>query len=97
MLDQQLRDQLQTYLGMLKHPIQLIANLNETPASNDLRELISNICSLSPQVNWKEETSNERAPSFMIVKAGDKRGVRFAGLPLGHEFTSLVLALLWTT
>ena len=41
MLDQQLRDQLQTYLGMLKHPIQLIANLNETPASNDLRELIS--------------------------------------------------------
>lgn len=96
MLDNQLRDQLQTYLGMLKHPIELIANLHETSASNDLQELIGIICSLSPMVSWKEEASNERAPSFMIVKAGDKRGVRFAGLPLGHEFTSLVLALLWT-
>ena len=96
MLDTQLRDQLQTYLGMLKAPVELIANLDESAASSDTRELITIISNSSPLVTWREEKSDVRTPSFMVVKAGNKHGVRFAGLPLGHEFTSLLLALLWT-
>ncbi|MBX3609845.1 MAG: alkyl hydroperoxide reductase subunit F [Hydrogenophaga sp.] len=96
MLDDTLKGQLQAYLGKLQRPIRLIASLDESASSQEMRELLTTIASLSDQVRFDDSGSDERKPSFVIARDGETAGVRFAAIPLGHEFTSLVLALLWT-
>jgi alkyl hydroperoxide reductase subunit F len=97
MLDEDLKAQLRAYLGYLKHPVLLSACLDESDAALELRALLSDIEGASPLVRLEEDPappSGVRRPSFGIGRPGEKPRVRFAGLPLGHEFTSLVLALL---
>lgn len=96
MLEDSLKAQLQTYLGMLRQPIRLIASLDDSANANDMRELLQEIAELSDKVSFDDSGNDARKPSFVIAKEGETRGVRFAAIPLGHEFTSLVLALLWT-
>jgi alkyl hydroperoxide reductase subunit F len=96
MLDDTLKTQLQTYLGMLRQPIRLIASLDSSENATKMRELLQEIAALSDKVSLDETGNDARKPSFVIAKEGETRGVRFAAIPLGHEFTSLVLALLWT-
>jgi alkyl hydroperoxide reductase subunit F len=96
MLDDALKAQLQQYLGMLRQPIRLIASLDDSETGKDMGELLNTIVGLSDKVTLDTSGSDTRKPSFAVVREGESQGVRFAGLPLGHEFTSLVLALLWT-
>jgi alkyl hydroperoxide reductase subunit F len=96
MLDDTLKSQLQAYLTKLQRPIRLIASLDGSAKSAELRALLQDIAGLSDQVSYDESGSDARKPSFMIAREGESHGVRFAAIPLGHEFTSLVLALLWT-
>jgi len=96
MLDDTLKTQLQTYLGMLRQPIRLIASLDNSDNATKMRELLQEITALSDKVSLDETGNDARKPSFVIAKEGETHGVRFAAIPLGHEFTSLVLALLWT-
>jgi alkyl hydroperoxide reductase subunit F len=96
MLEATMKTQLQAYLGMLRQPITLIASLDDSAHATELRELLVEIASLSDKVSLEESGTDARKPSFVIARAGEKTGVRFAAIPLGHEFTSLVLALLWT-
>ena len=96
MLDATLKTQLQGYLQNLRAPIQLIATLDGGDKSAELRELLAEIASLSDKVSIDESGNDARVPSFVIARQGEREGVRFAAIPLGHEFTSLVLALLWT-
>jgi len=96
MLDAQLQTQLQGYLQNLREPIRLIASLDASAKAAELRELLVEIASLSDKVRLDESGTDARKPSFVIAKEGQSHGVRFAAIPLGHEFTSLVLALLWT-
>jgi len=94
MLDDALKTQLAAYLERLVAPIELLASLDQGDASNELRALLETIASLSPKITFRELT-DARTPSFAIQRADDATvAVRFAGIPLGHEFTSLVLALL---
>lgn len=96
MLDANLTQQLKSYLENLREPIELIASLGEGEKSAQTRELLEEIAALSPKVVASFDGNDARKPSFEIRRAGDpQRAVRFAGLPMGHEFTSLVLALLW--
>jgi alkyl hydroperoxide reductase subunit F len=96
MLDTKMKTQLQAYLQNLRAPIRLIATLDGSEKSAELRELLQEIAELSDKVSVDESGSDARKPSFMVTKEGETRGVRFAAIPMGHEFTSLVLALLWT-
>ncbi|MGI9151459.1 MAG: alkyl hydroperoxide reductase subunit F [Limnohabitans sp.] len=96
MLDDALKAQLQQYLGMLRQPIRLIASLDDSETGNDMRELLTTIVGLSDKVTLDTSGADARKPSFVVARNNETQGVRFAGLPLGHEFTSLVLALLWT-
>jgi NADH-dependent peroxiredoxin subunit F len=96
MLDDTLKAQLQQYLGMLRQPIRLVASLDDSETGKDMGELLNTIVGLSDKVTLDTSGNDARKPSFAVVREGEARGVRFAGLPLGHEFTSLVLALLWT-
>ncbi len=94
MLDDTLKTQLASYLERLREPVQLIASLDEREASAEMRELIEEIAALHPMVHARFDGNDARKPSFQITRAGADMGVRFAAIPMGHEFTSLVLALL---
>ncbi len=96
MLDDALKAQLPQSLGMLRQPIRLIASLDDSETGNDMRQLLDTIASLSDKVSLDTTGTDARKPSFVVARENETQGVRFAGLPLGHEFTSLVLALLWT-
>ncbi|MHB1121100.1 MAG: alkyl hydroperoxide reductase subunit F [Ramlibacter sp.] len=95
MLDANLKAQLAAYLERMTQPVELVAALDDTPASADLRALLKDVSEASPQVRVIETAGGgNRTPSFSVNRPGQAHGPRFAGLPMGHEFTSLVLALL---
>jgi alkyl hydroperoxide reductase subunit F len=95
MLDANLKTQLKTYLDKVTRPIELVASLDESAKSQELLSMLNEIASLSERVAVIEHRGDdERKPSFSIGEPGKAAGIRFAGVPMGHEFTSLVLALL---
>lgn len=94
MLDPQAKSQLATYLERLVQPIELSAALDDSPKSATMRELLDDIAALSDKVSVVDEANAEIRPSFGVARAGETARVRFAGIPMGHEFSSLVLALL---
>jgi alkyl hydroperoxide reductase subunit F len=94
MLDETLKAQLQAYLEKLVLPIELVASLDDGEKSQELWQLLSEIAPLSDKIRLERRDDDARRPSFAINRVGSDVGVRFAGLPMGHEFTSLVLALL---
>jgi alkyl hydroperoxide reductase subunit F len=93
MLDAGLKDQLKAYLGHLRQPIELVAALDDGPKSREMLDLLEDIVAASDKVSLSRR-ADARTPSFAIERQSADASVRFAGLPLGHEFTSLVLALL---
>ena len=96
MLDATMTQQLKTYLANLREPVELVASLGDDDKSTQTRELLEEIAALHDLVSASFEGSDARKPSFIIRRGSDaEKWVRFAGLPMGHEFTSLVLALLW--
>lgn len=95
MLDANLKDQLKAYLQNVKQPIELVASLDDSDKSRELHTLLEEIEGLSDRISLNEDgEADVRRPSFAINRVGTDIGVRFAGIPMGHEFTSLVLALL---
>ncbi|MBA2078088.1 alkyl hydroperoxide reductase subunit F [Rhodanobacter sp. PCA2] len=94
MLDAAIKAQLAGYLEKLAQPIELVAALDDGAKSRELEELLAEIAAMSDRISLRRDDSEARKPSFAINRVGSDIGVRFAGIPLGHEFTSLVLALL---
>ena len=94
MLDANLKTQLKAYLEKVTQPIEIVASLDDRAKSAELNELLEEIAALSGQITLVRRDDDARKPSFAINRVGSDISVRFAGIPLGHEFTSLVLALL---
>lgn len=96
MLEDSLKAQLKAYLVNLRQPIELVASLDAGPKSQEMLALLTEIVGQSDWVSLRQDGTDSRKPSFAIAPVGMHARVQFAGLPMGHEFTSLVLALLWT-
>jgi alkyl hydroperoxide reductase subunit F len=100
MLDATIKTQLAAYLEKLQAPIELVASLDASDAARQMRELLADIAALSPKVSVRVDANadgnDSRKPSFSVGRTGEPARIRFAGIPMGHEFTSLVLALLQT-
>ncbi|CAH0352571.1 alkyl hydroperoxide reductase subunit F [Aquabacterium sp. CECT 9606] len=97
MLDDTLKAQLHAYLERVTQPLEIVASLNDSETSRETLELLQTIVGLrSDKITLKTDGQDARRPSFTLRRDGSETQLRFAGLPLGHEFTSLVLALLWT-
>ena len=96
MLDTAIKTQLAAYLEKLQAPIELVASLDESSAARQMREMLADIAALSPKVSVREDGNDVRKPCFSVGRPGEAARIRFAGIPMGHEFTSLVLALLQT-
>ncbi|MCW5262059.1 alkyl hydroperoxide reductase subunit F [Verminephrobacter eiseniae] len=96
MLDETLKTQLSTYLERVTQPLELQACLDDSQTAREMRELLQTIAALrSDMIHLRTDGNDARQPSFSLRRAGSQMQLRFAGLPLGHEFNSLVLALLW--
>ncbi len=97
MLDQDMKDQLKAYMDRITMPVELIASLDDSAAAAEMKTLLDDIVSLSPMVTLAAQAgTSARKPSFIIRRVGSNVQTEFAGIPGGHEFTSLVLALLQT-
>jgi NADH-dependent peroxiredoxin subunit F len=97
MLDDTLKSQLGAYLERVTLPIEIVASLGDDDNSVEMRDLLQTIQSLrADKITVAYDGTDARKPSFSLKRGGTDTSLRFAGLPLGHEFTSLVLALLWT-
>ena len=102
MLDANIKAQLKAYLERVTQPIEIVAALDEGAKSREMRELLNDVVEQSALITLSAsaDQANTRTPSFSVgPKSGGEHGgeegrVRFAGLPMGHEFTSLILALL---
>ncbi|WP_372730743.1 alkyl hydroperoxide reductase subunit F [Novosphingobium sp.] len=93
-LDAPTTAQLKAYLANLRRPVELVATLDDTPKSAEMRSLVEEIAAQSDKVTARFDGTDGRAPSFAISADEGRAQAVFAGLPMGHEFTSLVLALL---
>lgn len=99
MLDNTLKQQLDAYLKNLVKPIQITVSTDDSAKSQELVALAEDIASLSEKISLTindnaAAASSSRVPLMAIAPLGETARVEFAGLPMGHEFTSLVLALL---
>ncbi|KZE78782.1 alkyl hydroperoxide reductase subunit F [Paenibacillus elgii] len=92
-LDADIREQLSQYLQLMEGDVQIQVSAGSDAVSHEMLELVDEIASLSSKITV-ERTELSRTPSFHVNRAGEDTGIAFAGIPLGHEFTSLVLALL---
>ncbi|MBB5204730.1 alkyl hydroperoxide reductase subunit F [Inhella inkyongensis] len=95
MLDSALKTQLQSYLERVKEPFEIVASLDESDSSQQLLALLQDIAAMSAHIRLRTDGQDARRPSFSLQRVGSAMDLRFAAIPLGHEFTSLVLALLW--
>jgi alkyl hydroperoxide reductase subunit F len=95
MLDDNVAAQVREHLTKIVHPVELVASLDEQPSSTQLAELLDQLASLSDRVSVVRDAHPDggRTPSFTIRRAGTDVAVSFAGLPLGHELSSLILGL----
>ena len=97
MLDDTLQSQLKAYLERVTQPFELVASLDDSENAAQMRSLLEQIAGLSDQISVRFDGTDARRPSFALQRlSGPAQHLRFAAIPLGHEFTSLVLALLWT-
>jgi len=94
MLDTNLRTQLKGYLEKVTQPFEIVASLDDGEKSRELLSLLQDIAGLSDKITLKTDGDDARKPSFSLNRIGGNISLRFAGIPMGHEFTSLVLALL---
>lgn len=98
-LDSTIKTQLQTYLQMLREPVELAVSLDESAGAKEMLALLEEIASMSDKITLTRD-DDARKPSFAVRRAATHKeaakavGIRFAGIPMGHEFTSLVLAVL---
>jgi len=94
MLDANLKAQLKAYLERVKLPFEITASLDDSAASREMHGLLTDIVALTDKITLKTDGNDARRPSFALARLGEAARIRFAAIPMGHEFTSLVLALL---
>ncbi|MBC7200789.1 MAG: alkyl hydroperoxide reductase subunit F [Pseudomonas balearica] len=94
MLDANLKTQLKAYLEKVTQPFEIVASLDDSAKSEEMLALLNDINGLSDKITLNTAGNDARRPSFALVRHDREIDLRFAGLPMGHEFTSLVLALL---
>ncbi len=92
-LDGEIRGQLEQYLQLMENEVLIKVSLGNDDISKDMADLMKELSSMSQKIKI-EETALDRTPSFTLGRPGKDTGIVFAGIPLGHEFTSFVLALL---
>ncbi len=96
MLDQNLLDAVKAYSANMTRPIVITLGQGQHPKRGELVDFLEKIASTSDKIGFdKTATDDSLSPiSFKIATENRDTGIVFSGIPAGHEFTSLVLAIL---
>ena len=94
MLDNNIKAQLKGYFERIVQPIVLTATLDDSSVSSEMLTLLNEVAEQSEKITVKTDGSAQKVPSFTVGKVGDEARITFAGLPMGHEMTSFILAIL---
>ena len=94
-LDQNIKNQLSTYMVKIENPIEIVYFENESDKSTEMVDLLTEVDAMSSMITIKKgEDPTHRSPSFQVNQSDYETGIVFAGVPMGHEFTSFILAIL---
>ncbi|QWD79212.1 alkyl hydroperoxide reductase subunit F [Polynucleobacter sp. MWH-Spelu-300-X4] len=94
MLDTNLKNQLKAYFEKIEKPVALVASLDESEKSSEMLTLLQEVAEQSNKITLSTDGQATKRPSFSVGAVGDNARIHFAGLPMGHEMTSFVLAIL---
>ncbi len=94
MLDDNIKSQLKAYFEKIVAPITLTASLDQSPAAAQMLELLNEVAEQSEKITIKTDGKVKNVPSFTVGKTGEEARITFSGLPMGHEMTSFILAIL---
>ena len=97
MLDANIKAQLKAYFEKIESPIVLEATLDDSTQSAQMLELLNEVAEQSTKITVKTSGSSKNIPSFTVAKADEVARIAFSGLPMGHEMTSFILAILQTS
>ena len=94
-LEQNIKNQLSAYMAKIENPIQILYFENQSSKSNEMVELLKEVHQMTDKIDLKLGTDPaHRSPSFQVNLPDHETGIVFAGVPMGHEFTSFILAIL---
>ena len=96
MLDNNLKEQLKSYFERITEPVILSATLDDNESSKEMLELLNEVAEQSDKISVNTNGAGKNVPSFTVAKPGEVARISFAGLPMGHEMTSFILAILQT-
>ena len=94
MLDSNILEQLKSVYKVLDHEVTLAYAKSSHDYQQELLEMLEGLKSTSEKIQIKELAEDSPVPKLVIEYKGGRTGVTFLGVPGGHEFTSLVLAIL---
>lgn len=94
MLEINLKSQLKAYFEKINSSIVLTTTLDDSPQSAEMLELLNEVAEQSDKITVATDGVGKNTPSFTVGKVGEASRITFAGLPMGHEMTSFVLAIL---
>jgi alkyl hydroperoxide reductase subunit F len=94
MLDTNIKSQLKAYFEKIVSPIVLTASVDNSEKSSQMLELLNEVAEQSDKITVKLDGEGQKVPSFTVGKVGEVSRITFAGLPMGHELTSFILAIL---
>ncbi|AKD24828.1 alkyl hydroperoxide reductase, F subunit [Polynucleobacter duraquae] len=94
MLDTNIKTQLKAYFEKIESPIILEATLDDSTHAAQMLELLNEVAEQSTKITVKTSGSSKNIPSFTVGKVDEVARIAFSGLPMGHEMTSFILAIL---
>nr|WP_289055126.1 alkyl hydroperoxide reductase subunit F [uncultured Psychrobacter sp.] len=101
MIDQNLLDAIKSYSENMTRPITFVLGSGEHEKRSELIDFLSKIAGTTDKINFDAQATDDSLPSAIsfaiyshIDGALNDTGIVFSGIPGGHEFTSLVLAIL---
>ncbi len=97
MLNQDILNALKQYTANMQQQVTLVVQTGEHEKRSELLEFLNSFVSVSDQLSLEERDTSGvlRSPlSFYLEVEGESNGIAFSGIPSGHEFNSLVLAVL---
>ena len=95
MLSNDILNAVKTYTEKMTNKVLLILQAGEHEKRAEIKDFLTQLCSVSENLILVERNEGLRSPiTFYLEVAGKNNGIYFSGIPSGHEFNSLILALL---
>jgi alkyl hydroperoxide reductase subunit F len=95
MLSNDILNAVKTYTQNMTNKVSLVLQTGEHEKRPELKEFLTQLCSVSENLIFTERDDNLRSPiTFYLEIEGNNNGIHFSGIPSGHEFNSLILAIL---